>query len=89
MPRPHGYYWVKFAADPQPQVVLIQEDGAVWVFGETQAQYISGEEPEFAKGTGIIIRDHFRPACCARDSNIREPHNKSARSERNTPILLA
>jgi hypothetical protein len=55
MPRPHGYYWVKFAADPQPQVVLIQEDGAVWVFGETQAQYISGEEPEFARGRGLSL----------------------------------
>jgi hypothetical protein len=55
MPRPDGYYWVKFAGDPQPQVVLIQEDGTVWVFGESHGQYIAGEEPDFAKGRGLSL----------------------------------
>jgi hypothetical protein len=55
MPRPDGYYWVKFAGDPQPQVVLIKEDGTVWVFGESHSQYIAGEEPDFAKGRGLSL----------------------------------
>lgn len=53
--RPHGYYWVKFATDPQPQIVMIQGDGTVWVFGESRGQYIAGEEPEFAKGRGLSL----------------------------------
>jgi hypothetical protein len=44
MPRAHGYYWVKFPDDPQLQIVLIQEDGNVWVFGESQPQRIEGED---------------------------------------------
>ena len=55
MARPHGYYWVKLATDPQPQIMMIQEDGTVWAFGESQGQYISGEEPEFAKGRGLQL----------------------------------
>jgi hypothetical protein len=55
MPRAHGYYWVKFATDPQPQIVLIQEDATVWVFGASQGQYIAGEEPEFARGRGLSL----------------------------------
>jgi len=55
MARPHGYYWVKFASDPQPQIVMIQYDGTVWVFGESHGQYIAGEEPEFAKGRGVSL----------------------------------
>jgi hypothetical protein len=55
MPRPHGYYWVKFPTDPQLQIVLMQEDGTIWVFGKNQGQYISGEEPEFAKGQGLSL----------------------------------
>jgi hypothetical protein len=49
MARPHGYYWVKFPADPQPQIVLIQEDGNLWVFGKNQPQRIPGDEPVSAK----------------------------------------
>jgi hypothetical protein len=55
MVRRHGYYWVKFAADPQPQIVMIQENGTVWIFGESHGQYIAGEEPEFAKGRGLSL----------------------------------
>ena len=50
MQRPHGYYWVKFPTDPQLQIVLIQEDGNVWVFGENQPQRIAADEPASAKG---------------------------------------
>jgi hypothetical protein len=49
MARPHGYYWVKFPTDPQLQIVLIQEDGNVWVFGENQPQRIPGDEPGSTK----------------------------------------
>jgi hypothetical protein len=55
MTRAHGYYWVKFAADPQPQIVLIQGDGTVWVFGENHGQYIAGQEPEHLKGQGLSL----------------------------------
>ena len=55
MMRPHGYYWVKFAADPQPQVVMIHVDGTVWVFGKNHGQYIAGEEPGYAKGQGLSL----------------------------------
>jgi hypothetical protein len=44
MPKAHGYYWVKFPDDPQLQIVLIQENGNVWVFGESQPQRIEGED---------------------------------------------
>ena len=50
MHRPHGYYWVKKPTDPQLQIVLIQEDGNVWVFGENQPQRIAADEPASAKG---------------------------------------
>jgi hypothetical protein len=40
----HGYYWVKFPDDPQFQIVLIQEDGNVWMFGESQPQRVEGED---------------------------------------------
>ena len=50
MPRPAGYYWVKSATDSQLQIVLIQGDGVVWLFGENRGKYIAGEEPEIFKG---------------------------------------
>jgi len=55
MPRPHGYYWVKFPTDPQPQIVMIHQDATVWVFGENRGQYIAGEEPDFAQGQGLSL----------------------------------
>lgn len=45
MRRAHGYYWVKFPTDPQLQIVLIQEDGNMWVFGESLPRRIPGDEP--------------------------------------------
>jgi hypothetical protein len=54
MPRPHGYYWVKFSTDPQLQIVLIQEDGNVWVFGENQPQRVPGE-PGSAKSLAFEV----------------------------------
>jgi len=55
MPRPAGYYWVKSATDSQLQIVLIQEDGVVWLFGENRGQYIAGEEPKIFKGQGLSL----------------------------------
>jgi len=55
MTKAHGYYWVKFAADPQPQIVLIQGDGTVWVFGENRGQYTVGQEPGHLKGQGLSL----------------------------------
>jgi hypothetical protein len=55
MTRVHGYYWVKFADDPQPQIVMIHIDGTVWVFGEPHGQYIAGEEPEHLRGQGLSL----------------------------------
>jgi hypothetical protein len=47
MPKPAGYYWVWSATDSQLQIVQIQRDGVVWLFGERQ--YIAGEEPEISR----------------------------------------
>jgi len=55
MPRPTGYYWVKSATDSQLQIVLIQGDRVVWLFGENHRQYIAGEEPEIFKGQGLSL----------------------------------
>ncbi len=55
MPRPAGYYWVKSATDSQLQIVLIQGDGVVWLFGQDRGQYIAGEEPEIFKGQGLSL----------------------------------
>jgi hypothetical protein len=55
MPRPAGYYWVKSATDAQLQIVLIQGDGVVWLFGDNHGQYIAGEEPEIFKGQGLSL----------------------------------
>ena len=55
MPRPAGYYWVKFSTDAQLQIALIQEDGVVWVFGEARGRYIAGEEPEIFKDQGLAL----------------------------------
>jgi hypothetical protein len=45
MLKAHGYYWVKFPTDPQLQIVLIQEDGNVWVFGENRPQRAAADDP--------------------------------------------
>ena len=55
MPRPHGYYWVKFSTDPQLQIVLIQGDGNVWVFGENQPRRVAGDEPGSVKGLSFEV----------------------------------
>jgi hypothetical protein len=55
MPRPHGYYWVKFSTEPQLQIVLIQEDGNVWVFGENQPRRVAGDEPASAKALSFEV----------------------------------
>lgn len=55
MPRPSGYYWVKFPGDSQLQIVLIQGDGVIWVFGEARGRYIDGEEPEIFKGQALSL----------------------------------
>jgi hypothetical protein len=55
MPRPHGYYWVKFPAEPQLQIVLIQEDGNVWVFGENQPQRLAGDERTSAQALSFEV----------------------------------
>jgi hypothetical protein len=55
MNRPGGYYWVKFPGDEQQQIVLIQEDGVIWIFGKSCGQYVAGEEPEVFRGQGISL----------------------------------
>lgn len=62
MLRPHGYYWVKFPTDPQLQIVLIQEDGNVWVFGENEPQRVAEDEPGSVKGQSFeVVADPLVP----------------------------
>jgi hypothetical protein len=68
MPRPAGYYWVKSATDSRLQIVLIQGDGVVWLFGQDRGQYIAGEEPEIFKGQGLSARSDSRSSGAARKS---------------------
>jgi hypothetical protein len=55
MPKPAGYYRVKSATDSQLQIVLIQGDGLVWLFGDNRGQYNAGEEPEIFKGQELSL----------------------------------
>lgn len=55
MARAHGYYWVKFPADTQLQIVLIQEDGNVWVFGENQPRRAPGDAPGSEKALSFEV----------------------------------
>jgi hypothetical protein len=71
MTRVHGYYWVKFAHDPQPQIVMIHVDGTVWVFGEPHGQYIAGEGTAALERSRIIARDPIRTAYPAGNSSTR------------------
>ena len=71
MPRPAGYYWVKFSADAQLQIALIQEDGVVWVFGE--ARWSITSEPEMFKGQGLaleVISGPLEPPIIAKLENL-------------------
>jgi hypothetical protein len=55
MARPHGYYWVKFPTDPQLQIVLIQKDGYVWVFGENQPQRFAADDPTSTRALSFEV----------------------------------
>jgi len=49
------YYWVKFPTEPQLQIVLIQEDGNVLVFGENQPRRVAGDEAATAKALSFEV----------------------------------